>query len=219
MREWMINNTNVNIDEYDALLNSNMLYKIGEKRKKCNYTFDRKCPISKIDSFTYGKPNKLKCLLFNVKKDGDFYFYKDIKFNVLSKYIPSLRKELYKMSRGDKCVLYSSDICFNIKGSKIVTILCDNPFFKEKPKYLHTFVTCFYNDVEYVIDATINLIMEKEEYLKIFDGKIISEVEREDMVTDIKFLQSLELKENEISMQEYLCFKDDVMEGANKYKK
>lgn len=217
MRNWILENTNVNIYEYDKLINSNTVNRIGEKKKSdYNYTVSYEKPMTKIDSFTYRKPSKLRCKIFNIQTDGKYYIYKGIKFKILAEHLSDLKRVLYSSKRIGTCVKYGVDICYGLEGSKIVTAMCNNPFIIEEKKFLHTFVTYIQDNKEFAIDPTINIIMEKDIYLKLLKADIVSEIDREKLISDIKYLQNLDIEKKSITVQEYLCFPNDIMESTKK---
>ena len=102
-------------------------------------------------------------------------------------------------------------------NSKVVIAMCDNPWTKETDKFLHCFVTYQGKDgIEIVFDATLNIIMEKELYLKLFKANIISEIEREKMISDIEYIQANKIS---VTVSEYLCFPEEIVQGVKRYVK
>lgn len=215
MREWVLNNTIINENEYDNFINSDTVNRIGERRKNnYNYTKALENPMYIINKFTYRKPTKLRCKIFKIENDEKYYIYKGIKFKILANHLPSLKRVLYSTKRIGTCVKHGLNICFNLENSKIVTAMCDNPLVMEEQKFLHTFVTYVFDEIVYVIDPTINVIMEKSIYLKLFRSRVITEISREKMINDINYLKSLNL---EVTVQEYLCFPNEIMKGVENF--
>jgi len=219
MREWVLKNTDVLEEKYDNIINSNTI-NINQEKKiitKKKYTNSYSHPFCKISWFTLGRPSKIRCAFFKIKFDGNYYIYKDVKFKILANSIPELEKILYSKKRKGTCLEYGIDICFNIENSKVVIAMCDNPWTKETDKFLHCFVTYQGKDgIEIVFDATLNIIMEKELYLKLFKANIISEIEREKMISDIEYIQANKIS---VTVSEYLCFPEEIVQGVKRYVK
>lgn len=224
MKEWILENTAITEENYNNLINPNMLNLKNSDldQKEVKYKLFCNHPIITINNFTYGKPTKLRCVLYGIKKDNKYFIYKNVKFRVLAETIiedpkDSFYKELYDKHRLGSCFLKSSDICFNMEDSKIITAICENPSTKSEKKFLHCFVSTNGKDgSEYILDGTLNVVIDRETYLNLFNAKIISEIEREKMIEDVGVIKDNNLAES-ISFAEYLCFPDEVMEGVKKY--
>ena len=93
MKEWILENTSVTEERYDSLINANTINKNREieDNVKMNYSH----PFLTISTFTLKKPSKLRCVLYNIKKEGKYYLHKDLKFRVLAETIFD-KKEPYK---------------------------------------------------------------------------------------------------------------------------
>lgn len=224
MKEWILENTVVTEEKYDILINPNMLNMKNSNIEKEEVKYKLFCnhPIIVINNFTYKKPSKLRCILYGIKKDKKYFIHKNVKFRILAETIVSDKKnkfyeELYSKQRMGTCFLKSENMCFNLKNSQIVTAICINPATKSLKKFLHCFVLTLGKDgKEYVLDGTLNVVIDKETYLNLFNAKIISKIEREKMIKDEEFIKSKNLDEL-MSFAEYLCFPDEVMEGVKKY--
>ena len=220
MKEWIIDNTTVTEERYDSLLNSSLIKSNLYKKIKDNtkYTIIHTHPFYRIGVFTYKKPTKLRCSIYGIRKNKNYYVYKDIKFKVLSETLfekkDPYKKLLYSKKRIGTCISKSLDIGSNIRGSKIMIAICDEPFINPTKKLLHAFVIYEKNEKEYVVDGTFNIIMEKEIFFKLYNANIISQIESEKVVEDINLITKLDI---DMYMFEYFCFRDEIMEGVKKY--
>ena len=218
MRTWILENTNVDKEKYDSILNVNTIYSddfdINERDK---FTIRKDHPFYHIENFTLKRPTRLRCYLHNIKKDKKYYFYKDVKFKVLAKDVPKLKKELYSKERKRNCFFYAGLLANMFKGAKITTALCDDWAVLENKKFVHSFTTLTsLNGIEIVMDATLNIIMERSKYLELLNARILSEIDRDKADDDLNYLYNNNLGED-VCVYEYLCFPEEVMEGVKKY--
>lgn len=221
MKEWILENTSVDEVEYDKLINHNVVNLLNqneEERMKISkkYKLSRH-PLNKISDFTYKKPSKFRCKIYDIKIDSNYYIYKGIKFSIISELLPELEKELYNRNRDGKCLQKSSYICSTINNSKMITAMCINPFVTPSKKMIHAFVQIEKKDgKKYILDGTINAIIEKELYFKLFNVEVISEISREELINDIEYIKKMSLS-SKISFLEYLCFPQKVNDGVKRY--
>ena len=111
----------------------------------------------------------------------------------------------------------SLDLGYNLEDSNIVIAMCDEPFIIPTEPFLHAFVCVVGKDrKEYVLDGTLNIIIEKDIFIKLYNARIISEIDGQKVKNDIELLNSEELGHS-IFVHEYLCFPEEVMEGVKKY--
>ena len=103
------------------------------------------------------------------------------------------------------------------KDSKVATALCDDWSVLENKKFVHSFTTLTsLNGIEIVMDATLNIMMERSKYLELLNARIITEITRDKMSEDLNYLFDNKIDE-EVLISEYLCFPEEVMEGVKKY--
>lgn len=154
----------------------------------------------------------------DIKQNEDSYEYisKDgqiIKFNKLSNRIidKKMIKELNSIKRRGKCHEKSIILSIAITDSSVLTgyIVIGNY------KILHSIVEVKRNDKIEILDYTQNLIMDKEEYIKLFNFTILSKIETKDLVTDIEFLQKTFPN---FPLKKYLVFRDELMKDLEKNK-
>lgn len=217
MKEWIINNTTLTEEKYDSLINATTL---NNKKIEADVKVNFEHPFYRIYYFTLKKPSKLRCLFYNIKKDGKYYLYKDVKFRVLADIIvdkkSSYKKELYSQTRLGTCYSKSLDLGFNLENSYIIIAMCDEPFIIPTKPFLHAFVCLKDKDgKEYILDGTLNIIIEKEQYIKLYNARIITKLDSKKVKSDINLFKSNNLGKS-ISVHEYLCFPDEVIEGVKK---
>lgn len=218
MKEWIIDNTTVTEERYDRLINKDTVNKSRELEKGVKINFEH--PLYPINNFTLKKPSKLRCKFYNIKKDGKYYIHKDLKFRVLAEIFDKkdpYRKELYTTKRIGTCFAKSLDIGFNFEDSNIVIAMCDEPFIIPTESFLHAFVCGIGKDgKEYVLDGTLNVIIEKDIYIKLYNARIITKIDGQKVKKDVDLIKSSNLGRS-VLVHEYLCFPEEVMEGAKKY--
>lgn len=78
---------------------------------------------------------------------------------------------------------------------------------------IHTVVEYIRNDKSYIMDATKNLIMDKENYFYLTNFELISEVDNFTMSKDFKKVKGMNLY-----TKPYFVFRDEIMEDMNKIK-
>lgn len=223
MKEWILENTTVKEEEYDSLIKSNTVNMVEEKDKQENredYEIDYSHPFTTIKVFTLKKPTKLRCVLFGVKKEKDYYLYRGVKFRVLAEAIPSLEEFLYAEGRNGKAFKTSIGICSLLSSAndKVITALCNEPSLKGNKKFIHSFVVYTTNEgKELVFDTSLNILMEKDQYLKLLGAKIISEIPSEKVLSDVEYLIANDMAKEKATLYEYFCFPDQIMEGVKSY--
>ena len=142
MKEWILENTTVTEERYDSLINANTVSK--NRKIEHNIKINFKNPLYHICNFTLKKPSKLRCKFYNIKKEGNFYLYKDLKFRVLAETLFDRKepyaKELYSIKRVGTCFQKSLDFGCNLKNNNIFVAMCDEPFIIPTEPFLHAFV-------------------------------------------------------------------------------
>ena len=197
MKEWILENTTVKEEEYDSLIKSNTVNMVEEKDKQENredYEIDYSHPFTTIKVFTLKKPTKLRCVLFGVKKEKDYYLYRGVKFRVLAEAIPSLEEFLYAEGRNGKAFKTSIGICSLLSSAndKVITALCNEPSLKGNKKFIHSFVVYTTNEgKELVIDTSLNILMEKDNSNAVEENieytNIIAPIQKGDMIGKITY--------------------------------
>ena len=223
MKEWVLNNTSVTEEEYDNLISPNTLKLKNTNLEEIYADYKLKKlsenPLGVINLFTLKKPNKFRCIVYRVKKEKNYFIYKDIKFSVLALNVEdeNYKKELYNERRVGTCFQKSFDFCKSIDNSKIILAMCINPFFTPEKKFLHAFVEILGKDgKQYILDGTLNICMEKELYLKLLNAKIISEMSRNEFFEYVNFIEENNLG-SLITVPEFLTFPNQINEGVKKY--
>ena len=146
-------------------------------------------------------------MIFEINKNSKKY-----KFSLLDFFLEECKDELRSDDRLGKCTEKSISLALGSdEGNKVMVGYLDNSV----DKILHTvFLECNY-DKEYVFDYTMNLVMEKGQYLELVDFKIINEIDVEIIKKDMKII----CKIGHFGSKFYLLFRDEIMKDLEKNKK
>lgn len=216
MKQWILENTSITEELYDLLINpvTVEMKDVSEPVTKQPLTNH---PIINIDIFTIEPPTETRLKEFGIQKDKDYYTYQNIRFLVLAEVLTPLKSLLYGVKRFGRCFTISVKIALITPNSKLVTAMCTDIFHINHERYLHTFVILQDPETqeEYVLDGTMNTIMKKDEYLKLFDAQIISEIDKQEFIKTAILFSKLNIQD-EISLLEYLCFPKETKIAAKK---
>lgn len=220
MKQWILENTSITEELYDSLINpvTVEMKDISEPVTKQPLTDH---PIINIDIFTIEPPTEARLKEFDIQKDKEYYIYKNIRFLILAEVLTPLKSILYGVKRFGRCFHISIPIALITPNSKLVTAMCTDIFHINHERFLHTFVTLQDPETqeEYILDGTMNTIMPKEDYLKLFDAQIISEIDKQEFIKAASLFSKLKI-ESEFSLLEYLCFpKETKIAAKTLYKK
>ena len=124
-------------------------------------------------------------------------------------------------SRKHKCQLGSHIICqlldyLGIESNIIATYIYG---FKKDIKYLHSFVEFQFKGEPFVIDSTLNAVINKKTYYKLFDvneNDIIQTISTKDLNDDQELIEMINLAG--ISYNEYDVFRDEIINDLSKNK-
>ena len=219
MKEWILENTKITTDKYDSIINPTTVTIKGVSKDLTKEPLTNH-PIININIFTIEPPTESRLKEFNIQKEKDYYTYENIKFNILAELITTLKSTLYSTSRCATCFTISTKICLMQPKSRIITAMCEDIFHKIHEPFLHSFVTITnpHDNQEYVLDGTMNIIINKQEYLNLLKAKIISDISKKELITAINIFSELKIQ-NEITLLEYLCFPKETLNIAKKIKK
>ena len=180
---------------------------------------DKEFLLGTIQQFTKLNDKSIEYVLNKTdifkRKDNVFEVnYNNLKydFKLLDSYLIKNKEELRSKERIGKCIHKSISLANSYEGNCKVLL---GYIYNNSDKLLHSvFLECS-NNHEYVFDYTMNLIMEKEKYMELFDFKIINEIDGNDIKKD----KNIILKMEYISSKFYLCFRDEIMKDLNKNSK
>lgn len=216
MKQWILENTSITEELYDSLINpvTVEMKDVSEPVTKQQLTNH---PIINIDIFTIEPPTEKRQKDFGIQKDKDYYTYQNIRFLILAEVLTPLKSLLYGVKRFGRCFTISVKIALITPNSKLVTAMCTDIFHINHERYLHTFVILQDPETqeEYVLDGTMNTIMKKDEYFKLFDAQIISEIDKQEFIKTAILFSKLNIQD-EISLLEYLCFPKETKIAAKK---
>lgn len=221
MREWILQNTEVTQEEYDKLLNLNTVRINGKSNVSQNDKISNH-PMVNIVRFTSYKPTYSHRRKYKVKRKKDvnkhyYYIYEKIKFYILGEIFSIIEEKCFCINRQSNCFYINSDTCLLPKiNSYLITAMCISPFRTKQNPYIHTFTLLITPDgLEYILDGTSNVIMDKKTYYSIYKPEIISCIPKEILKEELNLLKPFE-EDERIYRAEYLCFRDKIMESVKK---
>jgi len=89
----------------------------------------------------------------------------------------------------------------------------------DKAKYLHTWIECKTGaGREVVLDATMNLYMDKDFYYKLKTAEPISRIKKEELIQDVNIFGGKTFEEFGIDIKTYLFFRHEIMKDFEKNK-
>lgn len=189
------------------------------KEFDCFFTIDSFTKIQEKKIFTKLLNKSFKERAFDTSKikyneEKGLYEYKDkdlvIDFNMLSNSITDedLIKELTSDKRYGKCHEMAMNLAPAIDGSKIVTgyIMLGNQ------KFLHSIIELEKDGEKLIIDWTRNLMITKEQYIKLTKFVELSSFEGEKVLDDLK----IGLKKLPIGITQYLLFRNELIKDMKK---
>ena len=203
-----LDEVNPKYEENDKIINLLNLYTRQKEnslyKKIVNLLLMKEYNIS-FDDIKYNEDNKNYQY---TTKDG-----KVISFNLISNYIEGdkIINELISKKRLHKCHQRSMLLSHNIKASKVLTGYI---IFKNY-KILHSVVETKNGESKIIYDWTNNLIMDKQEYISLFNFSILSKVAAENILNDISLIKDSQIN---LSNKEYLVFRDEIMKDFEKNK-
>lgn len=135
-----------------------------------------------------------------------------IKFSSISPKIIEIIPTLETSDRGGHCYPLAYDICIHMnRPSTIVTGYVYG--YTNKSKFLHSWVEVTYNDADYVIDGTLNIMMDKKSYYRLKNAQPLSQITRETIISDIENYYE---KLGTMSLHFYFMFRDEIINDFKK---
>lgn len=207
------------------------------KKEACNYLFNDELfnnenqqnyknekmdkIIDEIDYTTLDenikRTKKIENISFNTKTKQYIYNVsgKEIYFRRISDYIKDeyIKKVLLSPVRFKKCHLMSFGLieCFQ-RASKIITGIA----IRHGRKYLHSIIEIESKGKKYIIDSTMNILMEKEQYIKLLNFEEIETIINTELKEDIKNGTIDILNKIRISIKAYLTFRKEIIRDLEK---
>ena len=154
--------------------------------------FREKSIFSKILKLNFEKKYKIDFSKIKFNKENQKYEYEFqgevYTFDKLSKKIndKNIKKELESKKRYRNCHLKSAEIATSLPKSCILTGYVK----RYNGKFLHSIVEIEKEDGKYIIDYTKNIIMPKEQYVK------LTEFEELESISDLEYLEYIQRLEN-----------------------
>lgn len=189
------------IDTYTQIVHRNIIQKKLIKKEQQN-RYDINISTNNIK---YNKETKKhECTL----KNGNIVTF-DLISETLEKPSKKVIKELESNERKKKCHLMSVYVALQHEDSIVHTgtiIIGSN-------KILHSVVEIkTKKGKEFILDWTKNIVMDKDEYIKLFSFNILESIKSEDILNDSKFIKGTEI----LSLKYYLTFRDEIIKDLNR---
>lgn len=145
-----------------------------------------------------------------VKSNGEVIVFDMISKNLIDP-PKEVIKELESSKRYGKCHMRSVETCVSLEDSIVQT----GTITLENMRYIHTVIESkdkMGNPLIY--DWTKNLIIGKNEYIELFNFKILSSINSDEIFKDIQDIEQLPF----ISIRTYLMFKYELLRDLSKNK-
>lgn len=224
MRDWVLHNTNISIEEYDYVIDT---YQILEEflRYQTNYSdeyikavlekFNESKNISKnpkdkiikaIEYFTlnYNNSNVLLSIKTGISKCKDHYVLKGYEFNPLSTIYTKYEKELTSLNRYHKCHEAALRELFDLDIDYYVLAKIND---RNGSRCLHSFVI----KDDYVYDYTLNLIMQQDMYFDLMDVTIINKMTKDELLYKFEELKKYKNNDLQINLPEFYAWPDEIL--------
>lgn len=185
-------------DMYSAISQLTLADAVGREKER-RLDMIKKCPSVKTVQV---KDNAIR-----IETNGGM-----INFMKLSDSYPELRTDpdIQTLRRGGKCGQKAIEISRKI-GIPNNVVMGFVYTISDKAKSSHAWVEFEQDGAEFVIDYTMNVVMNKQGYYRLRHAEEISRVSDEDIRRDYPRVSQLALREDE-----YLMFRDEIMRELDK---
>ena len=142
-------------------------------------------------------------------KDGSY-----VRFIQLTDFIPTLdediKKRLHTMQRAGHCHWDSIHLAKNLEiPCNVISGYCTMQ--SKKMAYPHTWVELEHQDREWVIDFTMNVVMNKDGYYRLFNPQNTIAIDNTTLIEDLKLRKRTSLNDEDIRM--YLFHPNEAREA------
>ena len=184
-----------------------------------------------IEGYTsVGKKEEREGLLFRLKS---IPWVKDIKieenhvlidtekglinFQLINESLPECKDDLRLLTGGRKGYCHSDAVKMSTMLEKENAVVTGYVYgMADKAKYFHSWVEMSNDGKDYVIDYTMNAIMNKEAYYMLKHAEELSRVSNEQITEDWKIMKQLTGKGIFFMDGQYLAFRDEIMRDLKK---
>lgn len=206
MKRWILKNTSITEEQYDAIM------KYGEYDvydESSHLSKAKKHEMLNLLDFSMHEPDKQNLKIHHVKKEGTRYIYHGIYFDLLSSIIRD--PMLFSPERCSHSCM-SAITLSNLLHVTVVTAICIDYY---SHKSLRTFLKASANGEDVILDYSSNLVMDKIEYYDMFEVEEVSVVNSdtlEEVVENV--IRNESIIHHEIDDKEILCFPKEVNEAV-----
>lgn len=201
----------LDIDSYEILYYINEYTKnkyTQEEKEKKILDLKKKDKIIKNISFGINKDIKLNEVTIETIEET----IKFMQLSDLKKDIKELFPEIDTDDRIKRCFSYAFEISKHLgKQNNVVTGYIYG--YTDLSKYLHSWIELNYKGQDYVIDGTLNVMMNKDGYYALRHAKPLTKISNENILEDINKYSSIVDK---INLPEYYLFRDKYLENLEK---
>lgn len=198
-----------------SAINYEIIYKLAQYTKNELSEEDKKKMLNSLTRHkeyinfvkTFDENNRIKILIST--KEG---LISSTKFSSMLPKIIELNPSLETSDRGGLCHSLAYDICLYLKEqSTIVTGYVYG--YTNKSKFLHSWVELSHNGSDYVIDGTLNIMMDKTSYYRLRNAQPLTKITKETLTDDINKYYA---KIGKIPIPFYFIFRDEIIKDFQK---
>lgn len=205
MKDWVINNTKITLEQYEKVINNN-------SEDKTFFIADnfRARLLYIIMCFTLEKPTEERLKAFEMERKNGYYNFHDISFKLFYEMISD--PILFSLERYGNCH-FDSVILSKTVHCDVITAICRD--YKNYP-FLHSFIVIKNtNGDEFIGDSSLNIIMKKDLYYALLDVHELTRISESELKELIDIItRNRELVD--IDYREMLCFPNEIKEGILK---
>lgn len=129
--------------------------------------------------------------------------------------VVKLLPDIESIERNGTCYDKAYKICLGFKGSSNL-VTGYNYGYTDKSKYLHSWVEVTIDGKEYVVDGTLNAMINKEGYYKLRKINLLTSIPKEQLINDLlKYGSIIE----EMGLDVYYVFRDEIISDLDKNEK
>lgn len=236
MRSWIIHNTNITPEEYlrvmgdTECLKQNLIEKTKLSRKQIEEILEQRekkqhdmmhstssdITMKHIERFIKlykDSPlyNTILSYKMNINKAKNSWNYKGTSFSILTETLKNNKSILLNLTFKNDPDIYTTILARFLSNSMIAVGRISN---LDGNKFLHSFIV----QDNKVYDYSKNMIMNKEDYYKMYQVEIINIVSAKEFLNNrTKYYELKEvLKENPVTLLEFLCWPNEILAGLKK---
>lgn len=140
-----------------------------------------------------------------------------IRFGLINETLPEYKDDLQLLTTGRKGFCHRDSIKMSTMYEEENFVVTGFVYgIADKAKYFHSWVEMTIGEKDYVLDYTMNAIMNKEAYYMIKHAEEVSRVSNKQIREDWKVMEKLTKKGIYFMDNQYLVFRDEIMKDLEK---